>query len=261
MRYFLFLALASLVLSCNSDDAPGSGLPAAPRLEVRLTDAPGDYDKVIVEVVDVEFRFAEGETFVADEAYAGSYDLLELTNGLDTVIATAEMPVGELKEVRLILGDENYVHVDGDSMRLSTPSAQQSGLKVKLDGADLQAGRAYVLLLDFDAGRSVVEAGNSGKYNLKPVIRASFREIDDPRDARITGVLAPADRHPGIGRREFKAARVADQDDLVFAGQLFFQFVGLRYSANTATHYHDSCHVPYSCVKQPARLFYSFPLN
>ena len=43
------LAAAALG-ACSQDDSPDT---AAPQLEVRLTDAPGDHEAVLVEVVDV----------------------------------------------------------------------------------------------------------------------------------------------------------------------------------------------------------------
>ncbi|WP_116105890.1 DUF4382 domain-containing protein [Lewinella sp. IMCC34191] len=179
---FLFL------FACNEDAAN------LPRLQVRLTDSPADYEKVIVDVVGVEVRIADGDFVAMDENIGGSYDLLELTNGIDTLIANSALPAGELTEVRLILGDENFVQIDSQLIALSTPSAQQSGLKIKLEDATLEPDHSYLMILDFDAGRSVVEAGGSGKYNLKPVIRASLREIADQQTGRIGGLLSPADR-------------------------------------------------------------------
>jgi len=55
-------------------------------------------------------------------------------------------------------------------MHLTTPSAQQSGLKVQIHQA-VTGGVLYRLVLDFDAGKSIVKAGNSSKYILKPVLR------------------------------------------------------------------------------------------
>jgi hypothetical protein len=57
---------------------------------------------------------------------------------------------------------------------LATPSAQQSGLKLKAN-IDVAANATTDLLLDFDACRSVVEAGGSGNYNLKPVLSVTPR--------------------------------------------------------------------------------------
>jgi len=68
----------------------------------------------------------------------------------------------------MIEGEES-----GEMIRknLKTPSAQQSGLKLHVD-ANLEAGFSYTFVLDWDVQKSIVKAGNSGNYNLKPVIRA-----------------------------------------------------------------------------------------
>jgi len=60
--------------------------------------------------------------------------------------------------------------VDGIVYPLSTPSAQQSGLKLKMNST-LTPGVDYELLLDFDASKSIVLTGNA-EYQLKPVVRA-----------------------------------------------------------------------------------------
>jgi len=80
---------------------------------------------------------------------------------------------GRIEQIRLILGPNNYVIINGQSYKLETPSAEQSGLKINLH-QDVSAGLLYKLLLDFDAARSIVKTGN-GKYILKPVIRATMQ--------------------------------------------------------------------------------------
>ena len=50
-----------------------------------------------------------------------------------------------------------------------------------------EAGITYKLIVDFDAAKSVVKAGNSGKYNLKPVIRAQM----EAQSGAIAGVVLP----------------------------------------------------------------------
>jgi len=59
--------------------------------------------------------------------------------------------------------------INGVSYPLTTPSAQQSGLKLNVN-ATLIAGVDYKLWIDFDAARSIVQTG-AGSYILKPVIR------------------------------------------------------------------------------------------
>ena len=193
LRPLLFGALILLSLHCDTTE-PRDEENNAARVEVRLTDGPGDYEKVLIDVVDVQVKFQGEEWIDLDEDYPGTYDLLELTSGVDTLLAEGDFLPGTLQEVRLILGPENYVQIDGELIALSTPSAQQSGLKIKLENGALAAGESYVVLLDFDAGRSVVRAGNSGRYNLKPVIRGMVQEVDVPATdvGAIAGQLDPA---------------------------------------------------------------------
>lgn len=197
LKNFLSLLLlpAIAVTFFHCDEETGTNVGEEPRLEIRLTDGPGDYEKVLIDVVDVQVKYQGEEWFDLDVDYPGTYDLLELTSGVDTLLAETALPEGTLQEVRLILGSENYVQIDGELIPLTTPSAQQSGLKIKLDNAVLLPDNSYILLLDFDAGRSVVEAGNSGKYILKPVIRAVLEETDEPATdlGAIMGQLNPAE--------------------------------------------------------------------
>ena len=192
-------------MSCDNSEQ-GSG-PA--HLEVRLTDAPGDYDAVIIDVQDVRVHSASSDSssgWVSLDVNEGKYDLLQLTNGLDTLLGTAELPAGRISEIRLILGAENTIVASGKTYDLKTPSAQQSGLKIKVN-MDLQAGSSYVVLLDFDAARSVVRTGN-GKFNLKPVLRAMLEEVEGPANppsdttalanTGIKGKVQPASAKPVI---------------------------------------------------------------
>jgi hypothetical protein len=98
-----------------------------------------------------------------------------LVNDNDTLLGDAELNAGRIEQIRLILGPNNYVKVDGQTIPLQTPSAQQSGLKLNIH-QDVNAGVTYKLLLDFDAARSIVKTGNN-KYILKPVIRTSLQSI------------------------------------------------------------------------------------
>jgi len=87
----------------------------------------------------------------------------------------------------LILGTENYVKIEGTSqlIKLETPSAQQSGLKLNIQ-QDVQDGILYTITLDFDVAKSIVKTGNS-KYILKPTIRT----ILNAAGGSIKGVVMP----------------------------------------------------------------------
>lgn len=185
------LALPFLWAGCNDDSDPdNANLPA--KLEIRMTDAPALYDEVNIEVLSISVHAdnEEGSGWIDyNLAHPGIYNLLDYQNGVDTLLVTEEIPAGKIKEIRLILGENNSVVIDGEEHKLTTPSAQQSGLKFKF-GSDvvLEPGKTYRLWIDFDASRSIHSTG-SGKYMLKPVIRA-FAEA---YGGSITGQITPPD--------------------------------------------------------------------
>lgn len=137
-------------------------------VNVRLTDDDGPYDGVFIDLEKVELTGNDGVAVMMD-VNTGIYNLLDFSNGVDTLIATGGLEVSRINQIRLILGSDNTVTVNGVSYPLSTPSADQSGLKLQVQ-QDLQAGVVYTVLLDFDANKSIIKLGN-GDYKLKPVIR------------------------------------------------------------------------------------------
>lgn len=150
-------------------------------ITVRLSDAPGDYEQVNIDVRDIMIKHNtnsddDGWISIGNIPAGGRiYNLLDLTGGVTIMLADTIIPSAYLGQVRLILGDNNTIvlnHGEVTSHPLNTPSAQQSGLKLKVDQT-LLGGVSYDFLLDFDVDHSVVKAGNSGNYNLHPVIRVT----------------------------------------------------------------------------------------
>ncbi len=158
------------------------------RVQVLLVDAPGDYDEVNIDIKDILInRTGEENGWESiGNVQQGVYNLLEFTGGAEALLADTELPSGDIKQIRLLLGDNNTVKIDGEVKKLDTPSAQQSGLKLQLN-TTLTDGILYTFILDFDADKSVVKAGNSGKYNLKPVIRVTT----EATTGAITGKINP----------------------------------------------------------------------
>ncbi|MES2628353.1 MAG: DUF4382 domain-containing protein [Bacteroidota bacterium] len=185
--YILVATLAvACLFGCKKDSMPGINPQSG--MQIILTDAPGDFDAVYIDIRDVMVSSSDkDESWVSlGGVRPGMYNLLELTNGVDTLIADAALAPGRINQIRLILGDNNYVVVGGQRYPLKTPSAQQSGLKIKFK-TDLVAGVIQLVVLDFDVAKSVVEHGN-GDYHLKPVIRAFV----DKSGGVISGQVVPA---------------------------------------------------------------------
>ncbi|HSC38290.1 MAG TPA: DUF4382 domain-containing protein, partial [Chitinophagaceae bacterium] len=185
---FFVTALVSISLftacsknSKNSDQA---------QIQVSLVDNPAPGVKEVwVDIRQVEVIVNDSShPVVLNAIHPGIYNLLELTNGKDTLLADASIPAGTISQVRLILGDNNYIVTStGAKLSLKTPSGQQSGLKVQIH-QQVSGGVLYRLTLDFDVARSIVFAGNSDNIILKPVLRIlSFA----PSGGNLRGVVVP----------------------------------------------------------------------
>ena len=179
--------LAAVVLAAcggGGGDAAGTGT-----VQVSMTDAPACYKQVVVTVEKVRVQTSsdagESESAWKDIIPAGGpvqVDLLSLTNGQLQELGQTTVEAGRYTQLRLVLADNpasgapaNYVVLnDGQTKALKTPSGQQSGLKIKGDFR-IDADETTPVLLDFDACKSVVVAGASGQYILKPVVRLSER--------------------------------------------------------------------------------------
>ncbi len=178
MKKNVFLMTIAMVISLGflgcSDDKDSNTV----NLRLKLIDAPGNYEEVNIEIIDIQYNSSENEegwtSFTPVDGYPIKVDLTELIAGNDLLLTDEIIPSGMLKQIRLVLSDNNTLVIKGEAepIHLDTPSAQQSGLKLKLN-SELEPGFSYTFILDWDVQKSVVKAGNSGKYILKPVIRVN----------------------------------------------------------------------------------------
>lgn len=198
------LALAGLLSACG-----GGGGEAAPdggvgTLSLSLTDAPAcGYREVFVTVERVRVHRSAS----ADPEDAGwsevelptpqRVDLLSLTNGTLLPLGQVELPAGTYTQMRLVLSPNTAASplanavtpLGGTTMELTTPSAARSGLKMNVR-LEVPAGQVADFAVDFDACKSLVRAGHSGKVLLEPVLRVI--PIVSAAGQRVVGYVDPA---------------------------------------------------------------------
>jgi Domain of unknown function (DUF4382) len=177
--------VASGLVACGG----GSSTPANGTLKLAMTDAPAcGYDHVYVTVNKI--RVHQSATADGNEPTGWNeltiptqrIDLLSLNNGVLQELGSLPLPAGTYQQVRLVLADNpanpstfnplaNALVLSGttNEVALTTPSGQQSGYKLQAS-FDVQSGQVADMVLDFDACRSIVKAGASARYNLKPVV-------------------------------------------------------------------------------------------
>lgn len=178
----MFTCLALGLGSCSKDN----DTDATANMRMHLTDGPADYDAIYLDVQAVEINMSGSTWITLHPMRPGIYDILRFSNGEDTILTNDIIPTGRINQIRLVLGSNNSIVVDGVTHPLTVPSGQTSGVKVNFD-MTFQSGNTYDVWLDFDAATSIVATG-SGKYQLKPVIRA----FAAAQTGIIKGYLLPA---------------------------------------------------------------------
>jgi len=160
-------------------------------LRLAVTDAPTcGYDAVNVTIQKVRVH----KSSTASDTDSGwsevvlnparRINLLTLTNGVLDELGQTPLPAGKYTQLRMVLADNDSTRplansvlpTGGTETALKTPSGQQSGVKTNIN-IDIAANKMADFVLDFDACKSVVVAGNSGQYLLKPVVTVIPRYV------------------------------------------------------------------------------------
>jgi hypothetical protein len=229
-RVFGATYLAGLALLTGCDNTS----PQAGRVSVLLTDAPGEFKRAVVTISRVYLQSGDDDgdggriLLSSDEV---TTDLLTLANSAHTLVDDVVIPAGHYGQLRFVVTG-GYVEVenaDGSTRiyassptyaglpegatvagPLRMPSLAQSGLKVSLLGGVSIGGDAKTLLVDFDVAQSFGrEAGNSGRWVMHPVVRATTINYTGSVVARVLmgeGVTLPTVDGMAIALGGFSAA-------------------------------------------------------
>lgn len=186
-----YLALISLLLLASCSSAPTNSSATDGSVQFLLTDAPGDFVAVTVDIarVDVKRDGADWQTVLSD---IEPQDLLELQNGATALLGETELSAGKYQQIRLILEAASVTVEEAagnQTYDLTIPSSQNTG--IKLIGLEVEADVITRVVLDFDAAASIKQTGQG--YQLQPVIRA----VADTEAGSVFGtVTATADEAP-----------------------------------------------------------------
>ncbi len=201
----LGLSAAALLIGLTGCGGGGDGgISGTGVMRLSLTDAPAcGYDEVNITVERVRVN----RSSTAEDGDGGwsevvlnpprRFDLLTLTNGVLAELGETPLPAGRYTQMRLVLAANggatplanSVVPTGGTERPLTTPSGQQSGLKLNVQ-MDVAPNQLADFVIDFDACKSVVRRGNSGQFNLKPVV--SVIPLLSAAGQRVIGYVDPA---------------------------------------------------------------------
>ena len=186
------LLLACFALAAGCEDTP-LDFANQTRLSLLLTDAPGDVAAVWVEITAITLRGGPedgpGDVVLLDES-TGLVEITSLDSTAQDLVTDAAVDPGVYSQLRMVVGQAvletetgevftsgGGAHPDGleSTGELKCPSCSNSGIKVKLPGGSVEMEEGdNTFMLDFDVSQTFGhEAGNSGKWIMRPVIHAS----------------------------------------------------------------------------------------
>jgi len=170
----------------NPADGLGTGKGT---LKIYLTDAPGDYKEVNINISRIEGHIAvedeEGYWEILKEWPDGmEVDLIKLED-VSILLASLELEPNNYTQLRIFLNGDASLVLEGEegpdgptvTEPLEIPSSANTGIKLNRP-FEIVAGSITELTIDFDAEKSVVETGN-GKYKLKPVIHVTSKTYSE----------------------------------------------------------------------------------
>jgi hypothetical protein len=139
----------------------------------------GTIEEVNIDVIQVRVKLVPNPADTLDPEPKGEWhdipvdpfvvNLLDLSDA-DTLLGEADLPEGFYTEIRLLLGSDNEIVVDGEVHDLMVPSGSASGYKIKFNQT-LNSGQEMDVTIEFDAEKSIHVTGN-GRYMLQPVLHA-----------------------------------------------------------------------------------------
>ena len=210
---FAVAAAAITFVACQKGDVHNNETTA---LKVYLTDHPAEYDQVLVNITTVEAKIDTGKGTCKDdrhgsrpEAYdhhgddhrsrkdafgfwqtlsfkPGSYDLLTLRNGVDTLIATGTV-TGTIRKIRIGVSSVTVVK-NGVSYPVVLSADLQNFIYVHVHSKELDRGTdSSKVWVDFDVSRSIVE--QNGKFYLRPVLKP----FNDRNFGGLEGSVTPTE--------------------------------------------------------------------
>jgi hypothetical protein len=172
------LAAAS-ISACSSGSASAQVAAGTGMVQIHMTDAPLDMStvqSVMVTIAAVILYAGDDSGLPSGTAPSGpipllthpeTFDLMTLTGGASTLLASGEAPAGRYERIRLEVSKAELTWKDGTTAPLKLESGK---VDVPIP-FDLAVGENASITLDFDAAASVqVNETASDKLILRPVV-------------------------------------------------------------------------------------------
>ncbi len=177
---FTALSLVSGLALLGMGDCGGK-----PNLTVLVTDGPFPYSEVAAALITIDRVDIKGNPDGTGSAKQATIhdipmtlDLMGLRNGLTDILSELDIEPGEYKEARLIISEGALLLKDGRELKMTVPSGDSSGLKIKIrPSLTVVTELSTDLLFDIDLSRSFKLKRNGNgviqEAKFEPKVRAA----------------------------------------------------------------------------------------
>ena len=122
VHFFLLILSITIFFSCHKDKVSKT------QVNFYLADSPFPYDEVNIDFRSVSIKTNANKNEIPFTlTRTGIYNILNFTNGTDTLLASYLTPVGNLSQVHIIIGDTNNIKINGQTFSLLLPKGFESG--------------------------------------------------------------------------------------------------------------------------------------
>lgn len=225
------IAVSAMIYSCQKDvssNGNSTSLDKPHAAVIYLTDHQTPiFDSVFIDIQRLEVKVEDdtlpGDGWVNLNIRPGVYNILRFRNGLDTLFASGTLPNARIQKIRLTLGTQNSVMLNGQSFPLRVKDEdRQVTMNIEDHNFDVSNGQV-MFWIDFDAGNSIQVdnsgSGNNNGYRLKSSIKIFSRS----QSGRIEGKVFPRASSPIV-----KAVIGTDTATAIPEREGEFKIVGLR---------------------------------
>jgi hypothetical protein len=175
--FFSFLFLVCFA-SCSKEDLNNVDVTS---ITVNLKSTTAEHDKVFIDIEDVQFKIKENgnETdawLSLNTINQGTHNACDLNE--DSVLMLVdhiEIESTFIHEIRLVLGDNNFIDVNGLLMSLDVTSLGNA-TPSNLIRTQLQSNRSYEFIIDIDIDESISFNEDENMMVLIPKLYTAIRQ-------------------------------------------------------------------------------------
>lgn len=161
-----FLALIFIIsfASCSKDDMNKNGAYAG--ITVNLKSTASQYQKVFLEIEDVQVKLKADEHAPAawlslNAVNKGTHNVSDLTNDTELLLVNHfEIKPTYIHEIRLVLGDSNFMDLNGVLISLEVPE-NGNAMPSNLVKREFEGNHIYDIEIHIDVDESLSEHENT----------------------------------------------------------------------------------------------------